>query len=168
MIRRRVLQLFMLPQVITMLLVFGFPFIVRFLVDGHFSWCIYETSLVNFTTGNVFTSVCYFFCPQVGGVSRRAMGQGVGIPACNGTGVSARGCLPRVVCLGNVWPGGLSATPNPTGRQPPRWPLKQVVHILLKCILVFSFHCFHYTGREQLIRSHSSARFCFELSGNSN
>ena len=26
----------------------------------------------------------------------------------------------------------------------------------------------HYTGRERLIRSHSSARFCFELSGNSN
>ena len=25
-----------------------------------------------------------------------------------------------------------------------------------------------YTGRERLIRSHSSARFCFELSGNSN
>ena len=25
-----------------------------------------------------------------------------------------------------------------------------------------------YTGQEQLIRSHSSARFCFELSGNSN
>ena len=24
------------------------------------------------------------------------------------------------------------------------------------------------TGRERLIRSHSSARFCFELSGNSN
>ena len=27
---------------------------------------------------------------------------------------------------------------------------------------------FPYTGRERLIRSHSSARFCFELSGNSN
>ena len=26
----------------------------------------------------------------------------------------------------------------------------------------------HHTGRERLIRSHSSARFCFELSGNSN
>ena len=26
----------------------------------------------------------------------------------------------------------------------------------------------HNTGRERLIRSHSSARFCFELSGNSN
>ena len=26
----------------------------------------------------------------------------------------------------------------------------------------------HVTGRERLIRSHSSARFCFELSGNSN
>ena len=25
-----------------------------------------------------------------------------------------------------------------------------------------------FTGRERLIRSHSSARFCFELSGNSN
>ena len=25
-----------------------------------------------------------------------------------------------------------------------------------------------YTGRERLIRSHSSERFCFELSGNSN
>ena len=25
-----------------------------------------------------------------------------------------------------------------------------------------------YTGQERLIRSHSSARFCFELSGNSN
>ena len=25
-----------------------------------------------------------------------------------------------------------------------------------------------YTGRERLIRSHSSAKFCFELSGNSN
>ena len=30
-----------------------------------------------------------------------------------------------------------------------------------------SFHC-RCTGRERLIRSHSSARFCFELSGNSN
>ena len=29
-------------------------------------------------------------------------------------------------------------------------------------------HCFAFTGRERLIRSHSSARFCFELSGNSN
>ena len=28
--------------------------------------------------------------------------------------------------------------------------------------------CSVYTGRERLIRSHSSARFCFELSGNSN
>ena len=27
---------------------------------------------------------------------------------------------------------------------------------------------FQYTGRERLIRSHSSARFCFQLSGNSN
>ena len=27
---------------------------------------------------------------------------------------------------------------------------------------------FNDTGRERLIRSHSSARFCFELSGNSN
>ena len=27
---------------------------------------------------------------------------------------------------------------------------------------------FVYTGRVRLIRSHSSARFCFELSGNSN
>ena len=29
-------------------------------------------------------------------------------------------------------------------------------------------HFFQYTGRERLIRSHSSARFSFELSGNSN
>ena len=28
--------------------------------------------------------------------------------------------------------------------------------------------CMTHTGRERLIRSHSSARFCFELSGNSN
>ena len=27
---------------------------------------------------------------------------------------------------------------------------------------------YFFTGRERLIRSHSSARFCFELSGNSN
>ena len=31
-----------------------------------------------------------------------------------------------------------------------------------------TFDNIHITGREQLIRSHSSARFCFELSGNSN
>ena len=30
------------------------------------------------------------------------------------------------------------------------------------------FYKFLHTGRERLIRSHSSARFCFELSGNSN
>ena len=33
----------------------------------------------------------------------------------------------------------------------------------------FLVQCFnHFTGRARLIRSHSSARFCFELSGNSN
>ena len=32
----------------------------------------------------------------------------------------------------------------------------------------FLFFCPGSTGRERLIRSHSSARFCFELSGNSN
>ena len=37
---------------------------------------------------------------------------------------------------------------------------KWVVCILLECILI--------RGRERLIQSHSSARFCFELSGNSN
>ena len=30
------------------------------------------------------------------------------------------------------------------------------------------YHDINTTGRERLIRSHSSARFCFELSGNSN
>ena len=32
----------------------------------------------------------------------------------------------------------------------------------------FSLSVSAITGRERLIRSHSSARFCFELSGNSN
>ena len=37
-----------------------------------------------------------------------------------------------------------------------------------KCGRHEELHIFRYTGRERLIRSHSSARFCFELSGNSN
>ena len=35
-------------------------------------------------------------------------------------------------------------------------------------ILDVNFYSHLFTGRERLIRSHSSARFCFELSGNSN
>ena len=34
----------------------------------------------------------------------------------------------------------------------------------LNFVRIYKFH----TGRERLIRSHSSARFCFELSGNLN
>ena len=44
-------------------------------------------------------------------------------------------------------------------------PSTRMCHLLVKLkeisVLVI-------TGRERLIRSHSSARFCFELSGNSN
>ena len=40
----------------------------------------------------------------------------------------------------------------------------------LSCFVLLSVNTFTIwcTGRERLIRSHSSARFCFELSGNSN
>ena len=43
----------------------------------------------------------------------------------------------------------------------------------MECLCIYNCKIFHFngsfnTGRERLIRSHSSARFCFELSGNSN
>ena len=41
--------------------------------------------------------------------------------------------------------------------------LTEKLHIVSGC----PFKCWN-TGRERLIRSHSSARFSFELSGNSN
>ena len=40
--------------------------------------------------------------------------------------------------------------------------------IVLGMRKILTFLVIAYTGRERLIRSHSSARFCFELSGNSN
>ena len=48
-----------------------------------------------------------------------------------------------------------------------------IIHLKVCAEMHFreSFSCTTYhssTGRERLIRSHSSARFCFELSGNSN
>ena len=42
-------------------------------------------------------------------------------------------------------------------------------HQILRSLnIIFLEHYHATTGRERLIRSHSSARFCFELSGNSN
>ena len=55
--------------------------------------------------------------------------EGVGvIPACNGMGVSARGCLPGGGC---VCPGGVSARGGGVYHTPLRQPLKRAVRILL-------------------------------------
>ena len=53
-------------------------------------------------------------------------------------------------------------------------PMEQSVRVCLQTELAFCileqalYPVKHITGRERLIRSHSSARFSFELSGNSN
>ena len=46
--------------------------------------------------------------------------------------------------------------------------LVAIVHFTCYFDRCLQINLHKYTGRERLIRSHSSARFCFELSGNSN
>ena len=62
------------------------------------------------------------------------------------------GCLPRGVCLpGGVFPGGEGCLPrrclgwHPPADAPTRWPLPQLLCILLECILVLLF-CYLLNG----------------------
>ena len=50
-----------------------------------------------------------------------------------------------------------------------KWTRNKTVDVLSACRRKYdTINCIIYTGPTRLIRSHSSARFCFELSGNSN
>ena len=60
---------------------------------------------------------------------------------------------------------GKGVPSNPPSHWIRQWPLKKAL-IESKHEIIFPYYgC---TGREQLIRSHSSTRFCFKLSGNLN
>ena len=103
--------------------------------------------------GNVFTTVC--------SQGRGSASKGICLrrPASGGGGsASGEFCIQeRGVCITHQW--HWADLPPPPPRELEKW----AVHIILEYFLVF--FC---TGRERLIRSHSSARFSFELSGNSN
>ena len=95
--------------------------------------------------GNVFTSVYQEFCP------------GEVYTPC------PRVDTPQQTSLADT-SGRHPPSTHPWQTPPGSWLLQRMVPIILECILVVDAS----TGRERLIRSHSSARFCFELSGNSN
>ena len=60
---------------------------------------------------------------------------------------------------------------HPPGPTPARRPLQWMHPTGMHSCIMMQWDCLSHitnTGRERLIRSHSSARFCFKLSGNSN
>ena len=140
---------------------------------------------------NNFSSVCQEFCPQGGSASVHAGIQPPGTPPPADTSPRQTTPLGRHPLqadtlqadtllgrhpAGRHPPGQTSRGRHPPGQTPPAhwmlgytWLLLQMVCILLECIFVFLCQLRNsITGWERLIRSHSLARFCFELSGNLN
>ena len=83
----------------------------------------------------MFSQTCAIPSVHGGMYPRMQWGRGCVSQHAMGQGVSAQ----EGVCLGCVFPGGVTP-PGDTPHAPlPRWPLKGTVRIQLECILVYIF-----------------------------